>query len=48
MEEKGCGYSVKLDAQDIMMAVSFLRQESIQFRKVYAVGDNGITEELHL
>ena len=48
MEEKGCGYSIRMDCKDIIMAVSLLRQENIQFRKVYAVGDNGSTEELYL
>lgn len=48
MEEKGCGYSIKLDCQDVMVASAFLRQGGIQFRKVYGVDDNGMLEELRL
>lgn len=48
MEEKGCGYSLKLDCQDIMVAAALLRQGKIQFRKVYTIGDNGNPEELRL
>ena len=48
MEEKGCGYSLKLDCQDIMVATALLRQRGIQYRKAYAVGENGNPEELRL
>ena len=48
MEEKGCGYSVKLSCQDVMVAAALLRQGGIPFRKVYAIGDNGSPEELRL
>lgn len=48
MEEKGCGYSVKLSCQDVMVAAALLRQGGIHFRKVYAMGDNGSPEELRL
>ena len=48
MEEKGCGYSLKLDCQDIMVAAALLRQRGIPFRKVYAVDENGNPEELRL
>ena len=48
MEEKGCGYSLRLGCQDIMAAAALLRQAGIQFRKVYALSDSGTPEELRL
>ncbi|MBQ3528997.1 MAG: DUF3343 domain-containing protein [Oscillospiraceae bacterium] len=48
MEEKGCGYSVRLSCQDVMVAAVLLRQGGIPFRKAYAIGDNGSPEELRL
>ncbi len=48
MEEKGCGYSLKLDRQNIMVAAALLRQGGIPYRKVYAIDDNGSPEELRL
>ncbi len=48
MEEKGCGYSVRLDRRDIMSAAMLLRQGGVSFRKAYALDDNGVPEELRL
>lgn len=48
MEAKGCGYSLRLDRQDIMAAAMLLRQSGISFRKVYSLTDNGTPEELRL
>ena len=48
MEEKGCGYSIKLDCQDVMTATTLLRQGGVSFRKVYSIGDNETPEELRL
>ena len=48
MEEKGCGYSLRLGCEDIMAATMMLRQAGISYRKVYALGDNGTPEELRL
>lgn len=48
MEEKGCGYSLRLGCEDIMAATMLLRQGGISYRKVYALGDNGGPEELRL
>ena len=47
MEEKGCGYCLRLSEQDCVRAVSLLRQTGLQFQKVYA-GDNGQAEEVFL
>ena len=48
MEEKGCGYSVRLSCQDIMTAAALLRQAGVSFRKAYSLSDNGNPEELRL
>lgn len=48
MEEKGCGYSLRVDRRDIMAAAMLLRQAGISFRKAYALGENGMPEELRL
>ncbi|MBQ5607746.1 MAG: DUF3343 domain-containing protein [Oscillospiraceae bacterium] len=48
MEEKGCGYSLRLDCRDVMAASALLRQAGVNFRKVYSLGENGTPEELHL
>ena len=48
MEEKGCGYSVRLDCEDIMTASMMLREAGIAFRRVYSLRDDGSPEELRL
>ena len=48
MEEKGCGYSVRLSCMDIMAAAALLRQAGIGFRKTYSLNDDGMPEELRL
>ena len=48
MEDKGCGYSVRLNCRDIMSASLLLRDAGISFRKAYSLRDNGSPEELRL
>ncbi len=48
MEEKGCGYSLKMDCSELMTASAMLRQAAIPFRKAYSLRDNGTPEELRL
>ena len=48
MEEKGCGYSLRLDCGEIMASAMLLRQAGVSFRKAYSVGENGTPEELRL
>ena len=48
MEEKGCGYSLRLDCRDVMAASALLRQAGVNFRKAYSLGENGMPEELRL
>ena len=48
MEEKGCGYSLQMNCQDIMAAVQLLRQAGISYRKVYNLRESGAPEEMRL
>ncbi len=48
MEEKGCGYSLRMDCQNIMASSLLLRQAGIHFRRAYSLRDNGTPEELRL
>ena len=48
MEEKGCGYSLKMDCRDMMAASVLLRQAGVAYRKAYSLSDNGTPEELRL
>ncbi len=47
MEERGCGYCLRLSPRDTARAVALLRQQKLGFSKVYADGDGG-AEELRL
>lgn len=47
MEEQGCGYSLRLRPSDAVRAAAILRQQQIQFRKVYLWSENNtLLEEM--
>ncbi len=48
MEEKGCGYSLRMDCRELMAASMLLRQAGISYRKAYSLTDSGTPEELRL
>ena len=48
MEEQGCGYSIRVQCQDVMPALELLRAHDISFRKVYLRRESGKVEELAL
>lgn len=48
MEEQGCGYCLKLRQEDVGTGILKLRQEQIQFRKVYIQKEDGGVEEVKL
>ena len=48
MEEQGCGYSLRLRAQDGQAAAALLKKQHIPFRKVYLYGETDRVEELLL
>ena len=47
MEERGCGYCLRLRQADTERAVALLRQGKLAFSKVYG-GSDGAVEELAL
>lgn len=48
MEEKGCGYSLRLQSGDIDRAVSQLRAQQLPIGKVYRQRGDGTLEETGL
>ena len=48
MEAQGCGYSLRINGEQIQQAVQLFREKKVPFRKAYRVDDNGRTEELTL
>lgn len=48
MEAQGCGYSLRLRAEDVEPAVAILRGKGIPFRRVYIQIAEGTLEELEL
>lgn len=48
MEEKGCGYSLRVPVGRLHRALELLGEQNVAFRKVYCVGDNGTAEEMQL
>ncbi len=47
MQDRGCGYCLRLRPADALNGVEALRRNGVSFSKVYAQ-DNGSTEELQL
>ncbi len=48
MEEKGCGYCLRLSRERIADAVALLRSSQVAFRKVYVQVSDGTVEEVIL
>ena len=48
MEERGCGYCLRIRPADTLAAVERLRQAGAAFSKVYARTENGGVEELRV
>ena len=45
MEEQGCGYCLRIWAQEVETAVEQLRQKGIPMRRVYLQRKDGLLEE---
>ena len=45
LTERGCGYCLRLRGADALSAVEILRREKLPYEKVYALGEDGSTEE---
>lgn len=46
MEEKGCGYSLRVPRGRIQEAATLLRDNGVPFSKIYCAGQDGTMEEL--
>lgn len=44
MEERGCGYSLRIRTDDPARWAEILRRRGIEFRKVYRMTDHGAEE----
>jgi hypothetical protein len=48
MEERGCGYCLRLRPKDTLKAVELLRTGDVVFSKVFTTNEQGMVEELNL
>lgn len=48
MEKKGCGYCLRLRSQDAAAAVALLRENAVDFRKIYRKTEDGTLKEIAL
>lgn len=48
LQDKGCGYSLRLSKENVLDAVSLLRSAQIPFQKVYCQPETGKAEEVIL
>ena len=48
LQEKGCGYSLRVSKENALKAVSVLRSQQIPFQKVYCNPESGRAEEVRL
>lgn len=48
LQDKGCGYSLRLSKENVLGAVSLLRSAQIPFQKVYYQPEKGSAEEVSL
>ena len=48
MEERGCGYCLRMHRKDVAAAVNLLRQNQVIFSKIYCLRQDGQGEELVL
>ena len=45
MEEQGCGYCLRMRGTDALAAVHLLREQEVNYGKIYAIMDSGKIEE---
>ena len=48
MEQQGCGYSLRVKLHAAAECARLLREEKVDFRKIYVIRENGKGEELLL
>lgn len=45
LTERGCGYCLRISGMDVPRAVHLLRRGQLPFEKLYALNEDGSTEE---
>lgn len=45
LTERGCGYCLRIRGLDAPASVELLRRERLNYEKLYAVKEDGVTEE---
>ena len=45
LTERGCGYCLRMRGADVPSAVDWLHREKISYEKIYAIREDGSTEE---
>ena len=45
LQEKGCGYSLRLRCEDLPRALALLGRNGVALQKVYSLTEEGVTEE---
>ena len=45
LTERGCGYCLRLRGADVQKAVELFHREKLAYEKLYALKENGSTEE---
>ena len=48
MEEKGCGYCLRLWTTDARQAAELLHRKNVPYRKIYGQREDGVLEEVAL
>ena len=48
MEKKGCGYCLQLRSNEVEKAVGLLRENGVDFRRVYRKAEDGTLKEMAL
>lgn len=48
LTERGCGYCLRLEAVDAPIAAELFTREQLPYEKLYAISENGGTQELVL
>ena len=45
LSEKGCGYCLRMQMKDAMAAVELLRENEVNYGKIYALTESGVPQE---
>ena len=48
IQEQGCGYSLRLRCRDMAKAVELLQEQGVDYRKLYALREDGSFQEMGL